>query len=256
MMRELGSPRFDFETVTSTNDYAKDGIAKGVAEGALYTARHQTQGRGRRGASWSDAPGESALMSFVLYPPFPLEDAWLLSFTAALATSDAIRSLGATPAIKWPNDIILAGRKVAGVLVETARAANESYGAVVGIGVNTAQKSFPESATYPIPPISLSMAMAPAPSTDEVIMEVARCLSQLYAECRHPDGRQLLLRAWREQLVTGELQRGVCVETGRVARGFLRDVRLTDGAALLEEPDGTFTVARPVETPGEERDRV
>ena len=65
-----------------------------------------------------------------------------------------------------------------------------------------------------------------------------------------------MLSAWRERLVIGESQFGLCLETNRRVRGILRDVRLTDGAALLEEPDGTFTVARPVETPSEEPDRV
>src|SRR5579863_941638 len=118
-MLELGNPRFEIDTVTSTNDFAKEGIAKGVREGALYSAKHQTKGRGRRGASWSDAPGESALMSFVLYPSFPLEEAWALSFAAALAASEAIRSFGVKASIKWPNDIVLDSRKLAGVLVET-----------------------------------------------------------------------------------------------------------------------------------------
>jgi BirA family biotin operon repressor/biotin-[acetyl-CoA-carboxylase] ligase len=256
-MLELGQPRFEFDTVTSTNDFAKEGIAKGVPEGALYTAKHQTKGRGRRGASWSDAPGESALMSFVLYPPFPLEDIWMLSFAAALAVSEALRALGTKTAIKWPNDIILGGGKLAGVLVEAVGARGRAYAAIIGIGINVAQKGFPEAEGYALSPVSLRMATGDSRvSISQVIDEVARHLSRRYADCSQAEDRQRMLRLWHEHLVIGELQRGVCVETGRKVRGFLRDVRLTDGAALLEEQDGTFTVARPIETTGEGPDGV
>ncbi|HEX5323211.1 MAG TPA: hypothetical protein VFW40_05445, partial [Capsulimonadaceae bacterium] len=181
-----------------------------------------------------------------------LDQAWVLSFAAALATSDAIRFFGAKTLIKWPNDIVLSGGKVAGVLVETARANGSGYGAVVGIGVNIAQEAFPNSDRFPIPPVSLKMAQGgAAPKAEQVIAAVARCLSSRYAQCSSPEDRQPMLRAWKEELVMGELQKGVCVQTGRMLRGFLRDVNLTDGSALLEEPDGTFTVARPVETPSE-----
>lgn len=252
----FGNPRFDFETVTSTNDFAKEGIAKGVAEGALYTAQHQTKGRGRRGATWHDAKGESALMSFVTYPPFPISQAWILSFAAALAVCDAVQSFGADALIKWPNDVLLNGGKLAGVLVEAANAGNDRYGAVIGIGVNVAQKTFPDSDGFALAPVSLCMALDSAPETETVIQQVAARLSHRYGQCHGEETRADLLRAWRERLILGETQSGLCLETNRKVRGILRDVRLSDGAALLEEPDGTFTVARPVETPGGESNRV
>lgn len=257
MTMQLGYPRYDFDTVTSTNDFAKIGVEKGVPEGALYTARHQTRGRGRRGASWQDEAGASALMSFVLYPSFPIADAWILSFAAAVSVCDALQQFGANGVIKWPNDILLHGAKVAGVLVETARSADGRYGAVIGIGVNVGQKSFPDAEGFGIVPISLATALgSAAPPAEMVIAQVRQGLAHRYLECGSAESRQRLLRAWRERLILGQSQTGISVETGRKVRGILRDVRLEDGAALLEEPDGTFTVARPVETPDEETNRV
>jgi BirA family biotin operon repressor/biotin-[acetyl-CoA-carboxylase] ligase len=251
--QSLGTPRFDFDTVTSTNDFAREGIQKGMPEGALYTSRHQTKGRGRRGASWLDSKGASALMSFVLYPTFAVSEAWVLSFAAALAVCEAVQGIGAGALIKWPNDIVVQGGKLAGVLVETACAGERGYGAVVGIGINVAQAGFPCRDDFALAPISLAMVLgASAPGTETVIQAVSQRLGRRYAECAGAETRTRLLSAWRERLVIGESQSGLCLETNRRVRGILRDVRLTDGAALLEEPDGTFTLARPVETPGEE----
>jgi BirA family transcriptional regulator, biotin operon repressor / biotin---[acetyl-CoA-carboxylase] ligase len=112
---------------TSTNDRARALAAAGAPHGTLVTAGAQTAGRGRQGRTWAAPPGRSLLMSLVLRDPDRM-----LPLAAAVAVADAA---GPDAAIKWPNDVLLAGRKVAGILAE---ARPQDGWAVLGIGLNVA----------------------------------------------------------------------------------------------------------------------
>ncbi|MFN2609052.1 MAG: biotin--[acetyl-CoA-carboxylase] ligase, partial [Acidimicrobiales bacterium] len=104
--------------VDSTNRLAADLARGGAAEGVVVVADHQTAGRGRRGRSWEAAPGSSLLVSVVLRPP-PGPAAGLATVAAALAAADAChRVAGFAPGLKWPNDVLVGGRKLAGILAE------------------------------------------------------------------------------------------------------------------------------------------
>ena len=128
----LGHPRLHLRSTTSTNDRAKELASRGAPHGTLVTADLQTAGRGRRGRTWYAPPGEALLMSLVLR-----EATELLPISAAVALAAAIGP-GAT--IKWPNDILVDARKVAGILIE--RRQHEDW-TVLGIGVNVAVREFP-----------------------------------------------------------------------------------------------------------------
>lgn len=134
----------------STNDDAKALAATGVAEGTLVWADRQTAGRGRRGRAWQ-SPAGNLYCSVVLRPPVPIRRAGEIGFVAALAIADALgRLLPAQTAVacKWPNDVLVAGRKVAGLLLETAMTADgATEWLVLGIGVNVA--SHPEDVEFP-----------------------------------------------------------------------------------------------------------
>jgi BirA family transcriptional regulator, biotin operon repressor / biotin---[acetyl-CoA-carboxylase] ligase len=123
----LGSPRLHLREVGSTSDRARELAANGAPHGTLVTADAQTAGRGRQGRTWTTAPGTALLMSLVL------RDApELLPLRAGVAVAQAI---GPEAQIKWPNDVLVDGRKVAGILAE----ARPSDGwAILGIGVNVA----------------------------------------------------------------------------------------------------------------------
>jgi BirA family transcriptional regulator, biotin operon repressor / biotin---[acetyl-CoA-carboxylase] ligase len=120
----LGSPRLHFRTIGSTNAKARELADRGAPHGTLVTASEQTAGRGRQGRTWVTPP-DSAIAASVIVRDF--DD--LLPLRAGLAVADLA---GDTARVKWPNDVLLDGRKVAGILVE-ARAPDW---AVVGIGVN------------------------------------------------------------------------------------------------------------------------
>jgi BirA family biotin operon repressor/biotin-[acetyl-CoA-carboxylase] ligase len=123
----LGRPRLHLRETGSTNDRARALAAAGAPHGTLVTAGAQTAGRGRQGRAWVAPPGRALLLSLVVREPDPL-----LSLRAGLAVAD----LAGPPArVKWPNDVLLEGGKVAGVLVE---ARPQEGWAVAGIGVNAA----------------------------------------------------------------------------------------------------------------------
>ena len=123
----IGWPRLHLARTSSTNDRARDLAAAGAPHGAIVTAAEQTAGRGRQGRKWSAPAGHALLLSVVLRNPPAL-----LPLAAAVAVAECC---GDDAAIKWPNDILLDGRKVSGILVEGRP--QEGW-AILGIGVNVA----------------------------------------------------------------------------------------------------------------------
>ena len=130
MSARLGTPRLHHRTTDSTSDRARALALAGAPHGTLVTAGEQRAGRGRHGRTWSAPPGRALLMSLVLRE-WP---AWL-PLTGAVAVADVAAADREGIAIKWPNDVLLDGRKVAGVLAEGR--AQEGW-AVLGIGLNVA----------------------------------------------------------------------------------------------------------------------
>lgn len=134
-----GVARHVLDRVDSTNAEAMR-LAPGLSGPAWIMARRQTAGRGRRGRAWSDPPGNFAA-SLVLRPEGGPADAARLSFVAALAVHDALRQLCGPQlnvALKWPNDVLLNGGKLAGILLESVGAGSMVQALVIGIGVNLA----------------------------------------------------------------------------------------------------------------------
>ena len=135
--RRIGKKTIVFGTVTSTNDAAAEYASNVKNDGLVILAEEQTSGRGRGGNKWYGGKGQSVLCSIVLANENL--NAELLSLTVAVAVAEAI---GETARVKWPNDIILNGKKVAGILLESKQT---EYGKVfiLGVGINCHQKDFP-----------------------------------------------------------------------------------------------------------------
>lgn len=138
------------ETVTSTNDEARALAEAGAEDGTLVWAREQSDGRGRQGRVWASPPG-NLYISLILRPDCALAEAAQLGFIAALAVGDAIGSVG-PPLLeltyKWPNDVLLNGRKCAGILLESKTTPEGALDLIIlGIGVNVA--SYPEDTDFP-----------------------------------------------------------------------------------------------------------
>ncbi|HEV8191104.1 MAG TPA: biotin--[acetyl-CoA-carboxylase] ligase, partial [Ktedonobacterales bacterium] len=138
---QLGRPILYYPALGSTNTQAMQLARGGAAEGTLVTTDHQTSGRGRVGRTWLSLPYQQLAFSIVLRPTFPPH---FLVMACALSVAEAIEEVaGLRPEIKWPNDVLLGGRKVCGILIETS---GESAVLGIGLNVNGSLAGYPELA--------------------------------------------------------------------------------------------------------------
>ncbi|MBE3589714.1 MAG: biotin--[acetyl-CoA-carboxylase] ligase [Firmicutes bacterium] len=136
-LRHVGTAVRCLETTASTNDVAREWAAAGAPAGAVVVAEEQTRGRGRRGRGWHTPPGAALALSVVLRPAWPPERLTLLPLAAGVAVARAAaRAAAVRCGLKWPNDVLVQGRKLAGVLVEVLGPDPAAAGVIVGIGVN------------------------------------------------------------------------------------------------------------------------
>jgi BirA family biotin operon repressor/biotin-[acetyl-CoA-carboxylase] ligase len=213
------------EATGSTNDDAREAAAGGAAEGLVIVAGRQDAGRGRRGAAWVCPPGEGLAFS-VLLRPRENKALWpRLSLAAGLAVAEALGRLGVIAEVKWPNDVWVAGKKIAGILVE----AGDDH-VVVGVGINVGVREFPpalaESAT------SLALERGDPPELPMVLLPVLERLQVWQAKIG--TGFDELLRAFRVR----------CALTGKAVRLLAADGMLSgtvagigDGGELLLQTD-------------------
>jgi BirA family biotin operon repressor/biotin-[acetyl-CoA-carboxylase] ligase len=189
MTSSLGSPHLHFETTGSTNLLAKQKADTGAAHGTTITADMQTQGRGRQGRSWVAPAGGALLMSVVLRPLIAKYE--LASLAAAVAVAETCEELADVSAqIKWPNDVWIDGRKVAGILIEARPEHDiECSWMVVGIGLNTGLRVEQLPAELRESSTSLNL---PA-GTDALGPLLEKLDSQLHAE------RSETIAAWRSR---------------------------------------------------------
>ena len=240
-MTTFGQPHRHVAVCDSTNDLARAWAADTLdpaPHGALVTADFQTLGRGRRGRHWDAPAAQSALMSFILRSNTPLADAWHLGFLAALATADALVGMDLDARLKWPNDVLLEGSKVAGVLVETLLTPGQFNAAIIGIGLNVNQVAF-EASDYPYPPTSLRLVRGHDSVLEDVIAAVAEASGRWDATYR-ADGFVPLFDAWQARLAVG-----AAVRCGSETATLI-SVQ-ADGGATVRRPDGTFAVWAAVE---------
>jgi BirA family transcriptional regulator, biotin operon repressor / biotin---[acetyl-CoA-carboxylase] ligase len=183
-----------FDRLGSTSDEAKRRARAGAVEGTLVTAQTQTAGRGRQGRVWVSPPG-NLYVSLVLRPEGPPAEAAQLGFAACLAVGDAILRFlpRADLAFKWPNDVLLAGRKTAGILLESEAEGGALRFLVLGIGVNLA--SYPEETAYP----ATSLVAAGAEVAPEAFLEALAPAFLVWYERWRQAGFAPLRRKWLER---------------------------------------------------------
>ncbi|MFN8037067.1 MAG: biotin--[acetyl-CoA-carboxylase] ligase [Acidimicrobiia bacterium] len=199
-----------FPELDSTNRYLLDEARAGAAEGVVAVADRQTAGRGRLGRAWSDGPGASLLVSVLLRPSVDAARVHVVTMAAALAMAEAVgRSAGFEPGIKWPNDLVVGDRKLAGVLAEVEVAAGAIRAVVVGIGVNVEWESFPP--------------------------ELAGIATACNLESGRPVDRSALLVEYLVRL-DGRLR-----DLDAAAAGYRRRLRTLGRRVRVELPGGTLT---------------
>jgi BirA family biotin operon repressor/biotin-[acetyl-CoA-carboxylase] ligase len=146
-----------FEEIGSTNDVAMEWVKNGAEDRSLVIANRQTSGRGRMGRSWQTIPDASLAFSYI-FKPTPREIPYLSFFSplGALAVCEAIRTYDLQAQIKWPNDVLLNRKKVAGILSEVVWEDDNITGIVIGVGVNIATESIPDAGSVLFPASSVA----------------------------------------------------------------------------------------------------
>lgn len=222
------------ETCESTNSEAMRRAEAGAEDGTLVWARRQTKGRGRRGRAWQDLPG-NLYFSLVLRPECTPQEAAQLGFVAALALGDAIGSV-APPMIevhfKWPNDVLLNGRKGAGILLESKIVDGALDWLVLGVGVNVA--AHPRDLEPPA--TSLRFEGAPAELTAARLLEAFAPHFMSRVDRWLEDGFAPIRRGWMNHAYGLDQQIGVNLASERF-EGRFKDLDET-GALIVELPGG------------------
>lgn len=141
----FGRQIFYYKETDSTNIRAKEADPRTVMHGGLFIADMQTAGKGRRGHTWGSARGMNIYMTYWLKPDIPIGRVSALTLVAALAVANALQEIeGIVPEIKWPNDVVVNGKKICGILTEMSSEGTDINYVVVGIGVNVNIEEFPE----------------------------------------------------------------------------------------------------------------
>jgi BirA family transcriptional regulator, biotin operon repressor / biotin---[acetyl-CoA-carboxylase] ligase len=231
-----------FYKIGSTNSAAMAAAAEGAPEGAVFLAEEQTAGRGRGAHSWESARSAGVYCSVVLRPQLPPSDVLVLALAAGLAVRTAIEQVnrGVQIDLKWPNDALIDGKKVCGILTEMNAEATRVRFVVVGIGINVNQASFTKELQAEA--ISLRMATGSEWSRVELTAALLKSLNGEYASLiEQNDARPKILRRFSEQStwVRGKQVRiqenGSTTEgttEGLDDRGFLR-VRTESGLQVV-----------------------
>jgi len=224
------------ETVTSTNDEARKLAAQGeeaAPDGTIVWALEQTAGRGRRGRQWTSPKG-NLYTSLILRPEVPAREAAQLSFVAALGLYDSLGTLsdpGHQIHMKWPNDILLQEKKVAGILLESESSGDGGLDwVIVGVGLNVA--SYPEDAAYP----ATSLRAENWPTTVDQALEAYARSFLGWANRWVEEGFQPVRKTWLQRCMGLGEPLEVRLETETIT-GIFKDMD-EDGALVLDQ-DGT-----------------
>ncbi len=232
---DVGQVLHWYPEIGSTSDRAKELAEAGAEHGEVVVAESQTAGRGRRGRTWASPGWKNLYFSVVLRPDLPPSRAPELTLVASIAVCDALAQAGVRSGIKWPNDVLAGGRKIAGILTELAAEPDRVHWVVLGVGVNVNAQAedFPEELRGEATSVLIERGQ-PAPRA----LFAAACLTALETWIdRHAEkGFGDIREAWRDRNVT--LGREVVVAAeGREIAGLAEDVD-DAGALLVRTPSG------------------
>lgn len=237
----LGKVYLQFDELPSTNDYARELLAKSTPpEGTAIRAASQSAGRGQFGSTWESQPGKNLLISVILYPGWlPATAQFRLSEVTALALRETITEFlePSTVRIKWPNDIYIDNRKTAGILIQNTIKSDVLVSSVVGIGLNVNQLDFPKSL-----PDATSMALAAGTAFDleRLTDRLFTCLERRYLQLKSGQTDALRADYHAHLLALGEV-RDFARSDGARFEAVIQGVAM-DGRLILHSPKGVEQV--------------
>ena len=230
--RTFGRTVYAFDKIDSTNVYARSLRESDSAHGTLIVADEQTAGKGRQGRVWKSQKGMNLLFSLVLRPKIPHDRVRLLPFAAGLAVADAIeQTTGCNVECKWPNDLLVGGKKVAGMLIESTVQNEAITNVILGIGVNVNQTQFPAELN------ATSLHIHTGKDIDRVrlLCAVLEEVEQRYEQLEHFSPR-MILDEWKQRApMFGSMI--TLVEHGSPLKATAVDIA-ADGALVIEELNG------------------
>ena len=188
-----------FYKIGSTNTAAMDAAAAGAPDGSVFLAEEQTAGRGRGANAWQSARSTGIYCSVVLRPALPPTEILVLSLAVALAVRSAIRQINSSvdPDLKWPNDLLIEGKKVCGILAEMNAEATRVRYIVLGIGLNVNQAAFPRELADQAS--SLRLTTGREWSRVELAVALLKSLHREYRDLlERPDAREFILRRFAD----------------------------------------------------------
>lgn len=233
--RRLGRMLVTRAETGSTNDDAWDALQSGARDGVTVIADRQSKGRGRSGRTWHTGPARGLALSIALVPGCDREALSAVPLVAGLALAQALDTLGIHARLKWPNDLLIGDRKVAGILCEARKLVAAGDVVVIGVGVNVSEelREFPVE----IANTATSLHLAGHNVTrEDVAAAFLNALEPLWTEHQEGD-RQAALDAWRARADFWGTTVTVRAPSGTL-RGVARDLD-RDGALVIETAAGT-----------------
>jgi len=235
----LGDIRY-FDSIGSTNNEALAWATSGAKDRSLVIAEEQTAGRGRLDRKWFTPKGTALAFSLILRPT--AEEKPHLTRTvglAALAVADSLRTRGLVAQIKWPNDVLLNGRKVAGILVESIWSGEEVDYLVIGIGMNVLKGAMPSAELLQFPATSLEKSLGPAVQREKVLRDILAGIIAL----RPHIGTDSFIASWEKALAFRGEQVQVEAGSGTPITGKLLGLE-SDGSLRLRDEHGNSITVR------------
>lgn len=224
-----------FDRVSSTNDLAKQDALHGAVDGTVYLAEQQTAGRGRRGHTWVSEPGSGIFLSVLLRPTLTPQDVLPLTLMTGFAVCGTLqRVCHIEPSIKWPNDILLQGKKLCGILAEMSTTEHAIRYVVMGIGLNVSNQQFPAE----LQGLATSLQLETGRDWDrgELIGAILTDWEKAYLDFLQPGGRERMLVAYRSCCST--LGKPIAVLQGDRSFSAVAQDIAPDGALLVQEESG------------------
>jgi BirA family biotin operon repressor/biotin-[acetyl-CoA-carboxylase] ligase len=241
--KRLATTRFAelraYDELPSTNLEAMKEAGSGAPEGLVVVADHQSAGRGRRGRTWAAERERALLVSVLLRPRLPVERLQLATMAAGLAAADGVQeAAGFRPGLKWPNDLVVGDRKLAGMLVETAISGGDRA-LVVGVGFNVAAGAYPaelagaatsceEEAGHPV-------------DREDLLVAFLVALDRRCAGLAGPGGWDATLAGWRRECITIGRRVRVDLPNGELV-GTATGVAWNGHLIVVDDGDGRHAV--------------
>lgn len=239
--RLIGSEVLCYKTLTSTNDKLKELGEEGHPSGTVVITEEQTRGKGRRGRSWKLSPKDAIAMSVLLRPSFSPEYAANLTLIMGMAVNNTLRKLCNTDTyIKWPNDIVINGKKLCGILLEMVTEEKEVKYIVCGVGINVSNTDFPDEIKNTA--TSIYLETGKKYSRKDIIRSILSEFDRYYSLYENKDALPELISEYKKSCINIGRE-VIAIYDNRQIKGIAADVNL-NGELIIKNENNNEIILR------------